>query len=130
MGGVLSFIVGLVGVLNFLNAILTGILARHREFAILQSVGMTGKQLKAMLVMEGLLYTVGSVGAAVALCIVMSPILSSVLSDMFWFFSSHFAVAPILMIAPVFALLGITLPLMVYHFSAKKSIVERLREAE
>lgn len=130
MGGVLSFIVGLVGVLNFLNAILTGILARHREFAILQSVGMTGKQLKAMLVMEGLLYTVGSVGAAFALCIVMSPLLSSVLSDMFWFFSYHFTVAPILMIVPVFASLGITLPLVVYHFSAKKSIVERLREAE
>ena len=42
-GGALSFIVGLVGVLNFFNAILTGILARKRELAVLQSIGMTGK---------------------------------------------------------------------------------------
>ena len=38
-------IIGLVGVLNFINAVLTGILARKRELAMLQSVGMTGKQM-------------------------------------------------------------------------------------
>ena len=53
LGGALSFIVGLVGVLNFFNAILTGILARRREFAVLQSIGMTGRQLKGMLIWEG-----------------------------------------------------------------------------
>ena len=31
LGGALSFIVGLVGVLNFFNAILTGILTRKRS---------------------------------------------------------------------------------------------------
>ena len=51
LGGALSFIVGLVGVLNFFNAILTGIITRKREFAVLQSIGMTGKQLKTMLVL-------------------------------------------------------------------------------
>ena len=48
LGGALSFIVGLVCVLNFFNAILTGIIARQRELAVLQSfVGMTGRQLRA-----------------------------------------------------------------------------------
>ena len=61
-GGALSFIVGLVGVLNFFNAILTGIIARKREFAVLQSIGMTGKQLKTMLVYGGLLYALGAAG--------------------------------------------------------------------
>ena len=60
LGGALSFIVGLVGVLNFFNAILTGILARKRELAVLQSIGMTGKQLKTMLVYEGLFYALGA----------------------------------------------------------------------
>lgn len=52
LGGALSFIVGLVGVLNFFNAVLTGIITRRREFAVLQSIGMTGGQLKKMLVLE------------------------------------------------------------------------------
>ena len=33
LGGALSFIVGLVGILNFFNAVLTGIIARRREMA-------------------------------------------------------------------------------------------------
>ena len=41
-GGALSFIVGLVGVLNFFNAILTGNYYAKTGFAMLQSVGMTG----------------------------------------------------------------------------------------
>ena len=52
---------GLVGVLNFFNAVLTGIITRRREFAVLQSIGMTGGQLKKMLVLEGLLYTLAAV---------------------------------------------------------------------
>lgn len=52
-GGALCAIIGLVGILNFFNAIMTGILSRKREFAVLQSVGMTKRQLKLMLIYEG-----------------------------------------------------------------------------
>ena len=53
-------VIGIVGILNFFNAMMTSILARRREFAVLQAVGQTRQQLKAMLVWEGLLYTLGS----------------------------------------------------------------------
>lgn len=130
MGGALSFITGLVGVLNFLNAVLTGILARRHEFAVLQSVGMTGKQLKTMLVFEGLYYALGAALSALALSVVFSPLTAKALESMFWFFSYKFTVTPILIIIPLFTLLGIILPLITYSFTAKKSIVERLRETE
>lgn len=130
MGSVLSFIVGLVGILNFLNAILTGILARRREFAVLQSVGMTGKQLKQMLVAEGLYYALGAVVISFILNILLGSLVGKVMGSMFWFFTYKFTVTPILIVAPVFILLGVAIPLITYHFSAKKSIVERLREAE
>ena len=130
MGSVLSFIVGLVGVLNFLNAILTGILARRREFAVLQSVGMTGKQLKQMLVTEGLYYAIGAVVISMVLNILLGPLVGELMGSMFWFFTYKFTVTPILIVAPIFALLGVAIPLITYHFAAKKSIVERLREVE
>lgn len=130
MGGALSFITGLVGVLNFLNAVLTGILARRHEFAVLQSVGMTGRQLKIMLVCEGLLYTLGAALAAIALSVVFSPLTAKALESMFWFFSYKFTVLPILITVPLFTILGIILPLITYKITAKKSIVERLRETE
>lgn len=130
LGGTLSFIIGLVGVLNFVNAILTGILTRKREFAALQSIGMTGKQLKTMLVCEGLYYTLFALFLALALTIAAVPLMRYPVAGLFWFFTYRFTAAPILLLAPVFALLGAAVPLAVYRFVARLSIVERLREAE
>lgn len=130
MGSVLSFIIGLVGILNFLNAILTSILTRHREFAVLQSVGMTGKQLKTMLVTEGLLLALGSVVFSFLFVLVTGPLCSNMFSSIFWFFTYRFTILPVIVIAPFFALLGALIPLVTYRYSSKKSIVERLREAE
>ena len=46
IGGALSIIIGLIGVTNFVNSVLTSIITRRKELAMLQSIGMTGKQLK------------------------------------------------------------------------------------
>ena len=129
-GSVLSFIVGLVGVLNFMNVIVTGILSRKRELAVMQSVGMTGKQLKTMLVMEGLYYGLLAVMASLILAVVTMPVAPEVMNGIVWFFTYHFTLWPILAVAPIFALLGVLIPLEAYRFMAKKSVVERLREAE
>ena len=130
IGGLLSFIVGLVGVLNFINAILTGILTRKRELAMLQSIGMTGKQLKTMLISEGLLYALGSVLLAFIFSLAVGPLAASVLEKMFWFFTYRPSFTPILVVAPIFALLGILVPLIVYRSVSSHSIVERLRCSE
>ena len=130
LGGVLSLIVGLVGVLNFFNAILTGIITRKREFAVLQSIGMTGRQLKTTLVYEGLLYALGAVAAALVLTVGLSPLLGKALGSMFWFLTYRFTAVPILLVAPAFALLGVLVPLGVYRSAARRTVVERLREAE
>lgn len=130
VGSGAALIVGMVGILNFLNAILTGIMARKREFAVLQSVGMTGRQLNRMLITEGMVFAGSSVVITLILTIVMGPLASSVLEGMFWFFSYHFTVTPILLVAPVFLLIGAVIPLCSYHYVAKRSVVERLREAE
>ena len=130
LGGVLCAIIGLVGILNFFNAVMTGILSRKREFAVLQSVGMTNRQLKQMLVQEGMLYTVGSVVAAFFLSLVSGPLLGDMMENMFWFFSWHFTILPVIAMLPVFAVLGWLIPSVLYQAGSRQSIVERLREAE
>ncbi len=130
VGSGAALIVGMVGILNFLNAILTGIMARKREFAVLQSVGMTGKQLNQMLITEGMVFAGSSVVITLILTLVMGPLASDVLEGMFWFFSYHLTVMPILVVAPVFLAIGAVIPLFSYYYVAKRSVVERLREAE
>ena len=129
MGGTLAGIIGLVGVLNFINAVLTGILARKRELAMLQSVGMTGKQMNTMLVYEGLYYTMLSAALSLVLSAALGPLVGSLCSA-FWFFTYRFTVLPVLTVIPLFLILGVLIPLLMYRSVGRRTIVERLREAE
>ena len=128
LGGALSFIVGLVGVLNFFNAILTGITARRRELAVLQSIGMTARQLRTMLALEGLFYTVGAALLALVLIVVTAPFVGPALNRLIWFFTYHFTIWPIAVVLPLFGALGILLPVLSCRAAQRYSVVERLRQ--
>ena len=128
LGGLLCAIIGLIGVLNFFNAIMTGILSRKREFAVLQAVGMTGRQLKTMLICEGLFYALSSAVAALVLSFMINPLIGNLLENLFWFFSAKFTIVPVLITIPIFALLGWLIPYIMYSYAAKHSIVEQLKQ--
>ena len=128
LGGALSFIVGLVGVLNFFNAILTGITTRRRELAVLQSIGMTSRQLRTMLALEGLFYTLGAVLLALALIVVTAPFVGPTLNGLIWFFTYHFTIWPIAVVLPLFGVLGVLIPVLSCRAAQRFSVVERLRQ--
>ena len=128
LGGALSFIVGLVGILNFFNAVLTGIIARQRELAVLQSIGMTGRQLRTMLIWEGLLYALGAAGLALLLTLILGPVAFRAIEGLFWFFTYRLTLTPFLLVIPLFALLGAGIPVLTGRAAARHTIVERLRE--
>ena len=130
LGGLLCAIIGIVGVLNFFNAMMTSILSRRREFAVLQAVGMTSPQLKSMLVWEGLLDTLGAGLIAGLLSAAVNPLAGRLLEQGYWFYRYRYTITPVLLMIPAFALLGYAIPAMMYNHAAKQSIVERLREAE
>ena len=54
----------------------------------------------------------------------------STTENLFWFFTYHLTVTPVLILLPIFLLLGGLVPLAVYRSVARVSVVERLREAE
>ena len=128
LGGALSFIVGLVGVLNFFNAVLTGIIARRRELAVLQAVGMTAKQQRTMLVWEGLLYALGAAGLALLLAVILGPVAFRAVEGLFWFFTYYLDLTPFLLIVPLFAFLGAGIPVLTVRAAEKHTVVERLRQ--
>lgn len=130
LGGALSFIIGLVGVLNFLNAVLTGIITRRHEFAVLQAIGMTGRQLRRMLMLEGLYYALLAMAVSTVLSVTLGPLIGAGCANVFWFFVYKFSVLPLAVLLPVFIALGLAIPLLTYRGTAKQSIVERLRTDE
>lgn len=66
MLGLSMFIIGFA-LLNLLNTLITNILTRSHEFAMLQSVGMTRRQLCKMLRMEGLILAAGNLAVSLVL---------------------------------------------------------------
>ncbi len=130
VGGALSLVIGMIGILNFVNSMMTSILTRRREFAMLQSIGMTGKQLLQMLMTEGVWYGAASGLVSLVLGVVLSLLAVRKLAGSLWFFSYHFTVLPLVLTVPVLLAVGILLPAVMLRSVERQSVVERLREVE
>lgn len=127
VGLILSGIMGTIGIVNFINSVLTSIFAREREFAILQSIGMTKRQLITMLIFEGGYYSALTIIASLILGIAFSIGIVGTIVSKLWFFTYSFTVKPLLIISPILVLISIIIPTIVYNSIGKKSVVERLR---
>lgn len=55
--GALCILLILMGLVNYVNVTLTGLAMRRKEFAVLESIGLTRRQLKRMLLLEGVFYS-------------------------------------------------------------------------
>lgn len=113
-----------------INSILTSIVTRQREFAMLQAIGMTRKQLSKMLVMEGLYYAGATIIFSLVLGCLFSVTALRILAKGMWFMKYHFVIVPMLLVFPVLVLLGILVPLAAMNIGKKESVVERLRRTE
>ena len=130
VGGILSGIIGFIGILNFTNSILTSIITRRREFAMLESVGMTRKQLKRMLCFEGIYYVAGTVIMSAILSIAASLVVVKGLIGTLWFFSYRFIILPLIVCFPVLLIISVIIPLAAFTGTGKESVTERLRDTE
>ena len=130
VGGLLSFILAVIGILNLVNAMITSILSRKQEFAMMQAVGMTGKQLKQMLTMEGIWYGVYTLVIVMTLGNIISYGTIYLMSRNMTYFEWNFRIIPLLISIPVITIVSVVLPIICYHTLCKKSIIERLRMAE
>ena len=129
VGGALSLILGLIGILNFANAMVTSIFARRRELAMLQSVGMTGRQLRQMLRDEGLFYAAVTLLFTLTAGSLLSYFAIELIARDMWYFTYHFTLLPVLCAAPVLLALAVLVPALAYRSLARRSVVERLRES-
>lgn len=126
MGNTISVVIALVGVLNFVNSMFTAILSRRREFAIVQSVGMTRKQLCKMLVYEGFCYA--------AITLVLSYLISALAVGVGirgmvagGFTTFRFTLLPLHICTPILLVFAVLIPFACFQNLEKQSIVERLR---
>ena len=126
MGNAISIIIALVGVLNFINSMVTAIVSRKREFAMIQSIGMTKRQLCKMLVCEGLYYAAITLTASYLVSAAAVGIGVRAMVDG-GFTTFHFTLLPLMICTPVLLIFAVLIPYLCFKNLEKESIVERLR---
>ncbi|MCQ2467667.1 MAG: ABC transporter permease [Clostridia bacterium] len=125
----LCIVLLIIGILNFVNAVLTGILTRSHEFAVLKAIGMTDKQQKKVLIIEGLYYVIGSILLGMAVYSVLHFPFVAFFKGLDYI-NPQYSLVPMAVIAVVFVIFGVLIPYIVYSNVAKKTVVERLRVNE
>lgn len=130
IGGLLTGILALIGLLNLANTIATSILSRRTELAMLEAVGLTRKMQIRTLCLEGLSHILLSAVVTIPIASLFSALLLRNLEGVIWFFSWRFSLFPIFVILPVMLLLAGLFPVLFYRFAVNGSVVERLRSSE
>ena len=76
------------------------------------------------------MFTLDSGLIAGLLSAAINPLAGRLLEQGYWFYRYHYTITPVLLMIPIFILLGYAIPAIMYRHAEKQSVVERLREAE
>jgi len=123
----ISIVLIIIGTVNFVNVMLTGIFTRRKELAIMESVGMTKKQVKRMLMMEGVYYgliitgLIFTVGSAVVYRV------ATWTESMADYAVFSFPWQLMLFVSAMVLFITILVPAVLYHMLSKESVTERIR---
>ena len=127
VGIVVSVILGSIGTLNLVNVILTGVIARQREFAAMRSIGMTKKQLRKLMICEGVLYAVLAGMMGLFISAILSMTLVKGITAGIWYMKYHFTLVPALVVFGISLFLSVCISAMTDKIWNKRSVVELLR---
>ena len=122
----LVIIIGVIGLMNLINTMITSIITRKRELGILQAIGLSDKQLVKMLQIEGLFYTVGTLLITLTLGNILGyTYFKDVMAGMYYYPLTQ----TIIMIVAI-TLVQILITYMVTNNFKKDSLVDRIRYSE
>lgn len=132
IGGLIGGIFALVGIINLMNLIMTSIVTRRHEFASMQSIGMTTKQLRRMVMTESLSYVLRAsvIGTVVAVVLGVTAVKLLVENGPFWYMTFHLTILPAILLSLIYIVLALIIPMVSLLFLNRQSIVERLRTGE
>ena len=123
-------LLALIGVANFANTSITSVMARRRELAMLESIGMTVKQQRGMLIFEGVIYMLLAAAFTWTIGILFGMCGLSLMLGGSEYFTVKFTVVPSMVCLPVFLILSVLIPMLCQKYVNSESVVERLRNAE
>lgn len=112
--GVFDGMLMLFAILGYSNIVIMGMVERRTEFTIMRSLGMTRKQLKKMLIWEGVFYSCCVIGLLFCFGNVILIAIGSVMSKNVLYFTYQFPMLEWLVFLVLLLCISIGIPLAVY----------------
>lgn len=125
----ISLILAVIGVMNYINTIIGNIANRRKELAILESIGMTRKQMNRMLMREGSIYALGAIFVTM---VVGLPVTWGLYQSMNYMNVPFFLpIAPIGIVVLLLFVICVGAPFVLLNAMCKKgSVVERICQSD
>ena len=123
--------IGVFGIINLLNTLITNVLTRKRELGVLQAVGLSGKQLSNMLLMEGVFFdTICVLILSILFGTVIGYLLCTVFSSMSIFgkIINHFPIVEMFIYFILMFVVQTLFSRLTIKQIKKQSLVEQVKE--
>lgn len=130
VGGGIAMILIFIGLLNFINVMVTNVNVRLKELAILESIGMTKKQIKKMLTLEGAYYAGITTLITCTLGMVVVYFIAELTKQIADYAQFVFPTVPLVSLIILIFTVCLVTPSVIYKYSSKASVTDRLREIE
>ncbi|WP_343347135.1 ABC transporter permease [Terrisporobacter petrolearius] len=130
VGGGIAIILIIIGLLNFINVMVTNVNVRLKELAIMESIGMTKKQIIKMLTLEGAYYAGITTLITCTLGMGVVYFIAQLTKQIADYAEFVFPTIPLLSLITLIFAVCLIIPSIVYKYNSKSSVTERLREIE
>ncbi|MBP7059481.1 MAG: FtsX-like permease family protein [Lachnospiraceae bacterium] len=125
LGNGVGYIIAVLAVMNYVNMMIASVQNRKKEFATLESIGMTKKQQVKVLIKEGIIYASLSSVVAFALGIPISYVVFQNMNIYRLSFSVPFFSNAVLLLV-VFMICSL-IPVLVYKSVCSGTVIERMQ---
>lgn len=125
--GALCILLILMGLVNYVNVTLTGLVMRRKEFAVLESIGLTRRQLKRMLLLEGVFYSLIVTVLLVTAGTGALYVFGAVMDEKIVYFVFRYPAAEAAGCIMLLFVICTAVPLILLWRTERESVVERLK---
>jgi len=130
ISNILAGMILLIGVINMVNVEITSVNMRKKEFAMMQSLGMTKKQLRILLIFEGMGIAVVALLISYFLSFFIINTGVRAYLETKWTATYNFTITPLLIITPILILIVVGVPILCFNQMQREEIMQRLDECD
>ena len=127
LGNGVAALLIVIGLINFVNVMVTGVAARKNEFAIMESIGTTKKQLRKILTVEGGIYALISTLLILTFGNAFLMLVADAVPNLANYAVFEYPALLIIRLIAAIFVICLSVPGIVYKLMSNETVIERMR---